>query len=196
MRTVLLIGNDINNATGNYSWDELIDGLINKANLSKIPNKKDKPFPLLYEEIYLNAARQNGFKEQSIKKFIASNTKNLDPNEIHERICRLSIGNILTTNYDLTFERTLGIEAKNVVNKGFIKESLYNLFRFHEANSTKIWHIHGSETTPKSITLGYEHYSGYLQQMFKVEWIKILYSFPLLVESRVSECCYTIVPEV
>ncbi|WP_421895793.1 SIR2 family protein [Marinoscillum sp.] len=71
----------------------------------------------------------------------------------------------LTTNYDLSFEKTAGLSPKKCVNKGFIKENLYNVFRYHQTNNHKIWHIHGSETTPKTITLGYEHYSGYLQQM-------------------------------
>ena len=165
MNKVLLVGNDINNINSRYSWDELINDLMDSANLKKKLSKKDKPFPMLYEEIYLNAARQNGLKELSIKKRIAANTQNLQPNEIHHRICQLGIEHILTTNYDLTLEKSLSLDPKKITNQGCVKENLYSLFRHHAADDQKIWHIHGSETSPQSITLGYEHYSGYLQQM-------------------------------
>ena len=165
MAKVLLIGNDINNATSDYSWKDLIDSLIKFSEISEKPEKANKPFPLLYEEIYLTAARQNGLKELEIKKFIASNTGYLEPNAIHEHVMSLDLENILTTNYDLTFEKCLSTKSSSHTNQGYIKETLYSLFRMHHLDNKKIWHIHGSELVPRSITLGYEHYSGYLQQM-------------------------------
>jgi hypothetical protein len=165
MGKVLLIGNDINNATSDYSWRDLIDGLITFSKIREKPDMANKPFPMLYEEIYLTAARQNGLKELEIKSFIASNTGYLEPNAIHEHVVSLEVENILTTNYDLTCEKCLSKNSGNLTNQGFIKETLYSLFRMHHLERKKIWHIHGSELLPRSITLGYEHYSGYLQQM-------------------------------
>lgn len=161
---VLLIGNDINNATGSYSWSNLINGLLEFAKIDPVKHKDKKPFPLLYEEIYLHSAA-NGITESSIKQFIASQTERLKYNELHKQILRLGIQNILTTNYDLSFEQSLGLSSEQCKNEGVIKESTYSLFRYHKTPEHKIWHIHGSETNPRSITLGYEHYSGYLQQM-------------------------------
>lgn len=165
MEKVLLIGNDINNATSSYSWDDLLDGLISFAQLNNTPDNTNKPFPLLYEEIYLNSARLHGTDEITLKDFIASNTGKLEPNEIHRRIMGMDVKDIFTTNYDLTLEKCLNVSLKNISNRGFIRETLYSLFRLHQVDSKRIWHIHGSEVTPRSITLGYEHYSGYLQQM-------------------------------
>jgi hypothetical protein len=161
----LLIGNDINNVTETYSWNDLITGLLSYFQIDGTVNLKDKPFPLLYEEIYLNSALRYQTPERRLKAYIASQTRNLNPNELHKSIIELGIENILTTNYDLSFERAIGLKEKDCTNKGFIKESLYSMFRCHKAGNNSIWHIHGSETSPKSITLGYEHYSGYLQQM-------------------------------
>lgn len=161
----LLIGNDINNATENYSWKDLITGLLDYAKIEKKVNIENKPFPLLYEEIYLKSFQNYSTPESRIKKYIASQTRKLNNNILHSEILGLGIENILTTNYDLLFETASNIDKKKCVNKGLIKESLYSLFRFHQTENHKIWHIHGSETTPKTITLGYEHYSGYLQQM-------------------------------
>lgn len=162
---VLLIGNDINNATESYSWSDLIDRLIHFAKIDKAISKVNKPFPLLYEEIYLRSAAEFSTIESSIKKFIASETERLKPNPLHSAILDLGVENLLTTNYDLSFEKASGTDLKKCKNQGIIKENTYNLFRYHKTDRHKIWHIHGSETNPNSITLGYEHYSGYLQQM-------------------------------
>jgi hypothetical protein len=62
-------------------------------------------------------------------------------------------------------EEVIAKDPKKLKNTGFIKESLYNIFRKNSVNDINFWHIHGSELTPQSITLGYEHYGGYLQQM-------------------------------
>nr|WP_322624298.1 SIR2 family protein [uncultured Flavobacterium sp.] len=165
MEKVLLIGNDINNATGPYSWANLINGLMEYADATPPINTENKPFPMLYEEIYLNAVKRHAAPEMRIKKFIAAQTRNMESNELHKNILDLEIPNILTTNYDLCFEKTLGFKEKYCKNRGIIQENVYSLFRFHNTDSHKIWHIHGSQTMPGSITLGYEHYGGYLQQM-------------------------------
>lgn len=162
---VLLVGNDINNASGSYSWSDLINRLLDFTKTDRGINKVNKPFPLLYEEIYLRSAAEFGTTESSIKKFIASETERLKPNPLHTAILDLGIENLLTTNYDLSFEKASGTDLKKCKNQGIIKENTYNLFRYHKTDHHKIWHIHGIETNPKSITLGYEHYSGYLQQM-------------------------------
>lgn len=164
-KRVLLIGNDINNATESYSWNDLINGLLEYAKIDRNINKIDKPFPMLYEEIYLNSRRAHNTPESRLKKYIASNTRKLRPNQLHESVLGLGIENILTTNYDLSFEKATGVDHGKITNRGFIKESSYNMFRYHDTGKHRIWHIHGSQTVPNTITLGYEHYSGYLQQM-------------------------------
>jgi hypothetical protein len=59
-----------------------------------------------------------------------------------------------------------GSRTKTVVkNSGKIRESKYSIFRHNRINGTRVWHIHGECNVPGSITLGYEHYSGQLQQM-------------------------------
>jgi hypothetical protein len=147
-----------------YSWQNLIENLISFSDLNGIIRIDNKPFPLLYEEIYLNAIRSGRKNESELKQFIATETTRLRSNIIHSNIMSLNVTNILTTNYDLLLEYST--QKKGIFeNAGLIKENTYNLFRCHSLGSKNIWHIHGCENTPKSITLGYEHYSGYLQQM-------------------------------
>ena len=99
---VLLVGNDINNATAGYSWKDLLEDLMSFMQLKRVRNMENKPFPLFYEEIFLATAVKGNSDEYGVKKFIAEKVMQLQPNSIHEQILELGCENILTTNYDLS----------------------------------------------------------------------------------------------
>ena len=162
--SVLLIGNGINNINNKESWINLLKAISKKCKVSrKVGINNDKPFPLLYEEIYL---KSNSISELSLKRFIANEVKNIQENEIHKLIRYIGFKDIITTNYEYTLQGINGSMKKTVIkNKGKILESRYSIFRHNEINGTRFWHIHGECNVAGSITLGYEHYSGQLQQM-------------------------------
>lgn len=162
---VLLIGNGINNINQDYRWIDLINNLINYIGASGQIRVDNKPFPMLYEEIFVEAVKNRKFKENDIKNFIAQEVSHLEPNDIHRQILETGIENILTTNYDLTLEKQFVQTTNTLRNNGTVKESTFSLFRHYKINKNNFWHIHGDANTSGSITLGYEHYSGYLQQM-------------------------------
>lgn len=162
---VLLIGNGINNIAQDYRWIDLINNLINYIGASGQIRVEDKPFPMLYEEIFVEAVKNRQFKESDIKDFIAREVSNLEPNEVHTSIIESGFENLLTTNYDLTLEKKYIQTPGELKNCGEVKESTFSLFRHYKINKTRFWHIHGDANISGSITLGYEHYSGYLQQM-------------------------------
>jgi hypothetical protein len=163
---VLLLGNGVNNLTNVYTWRNLIEDLISFSGAEGTVRVAAKPFPLLYEEIYLNAVRNRGVKELELKAFIAEKVLALHPNEIHARIMAMGLTDILTTNYEYTLEAAVGADTKKgLKNKGLVTETTYSLFRYVEAGTSRIWHIHGECNRPQTINLGYEQYSGYLQQM-------------------------------
>lgn len=162
---VFLIGNGINNINTTYTWYDLIEDLIKYIGAKGQINTVNKPFPLLYEEIVANAIRKKNISETDIKQFIAGQITKLQPNEIHRRIIASGIQHILTTNYDFTLEQLLTPQTEQLKNEGAVKENLYSIFRHNQLKDKFIWHIHGDRNHLSSITLGYEHYSGYLQQM-------------------------------
>lgn len=162
---VFLIGNDINNATSTYSWENLLIDLTKFAGLKSVPNLMSKPFPLVYEEIILKALANKSILERDLKKYIASKIVLLEPNTIHEAIVNSGVQHILTTNYDNTLENALGTTIKKINNNGCIKEVSFSLFRKNTISNTNFWHIHGIAENAQSITLGFEHYGGYLQHM-------------------------------
>jgi hypothetical protein len=164
-KNVLLLGNGINDVTNSYKWMDLINDIVNFLDIKSLNGLKEKPFPLLYEEIFLTNLRGKKVSEFEIKSFIAEKIKRITPNKVHELIKSLNLTDIMTTNYDYTIEKSLGDSSEVLNDKGVVKQNLYNIFRHTEVNGCKVWHIHGELDRPNTILLGYEHYSGQLQQM-------------------------------
>lgn len=162
---VFLIGNGINNINTSYTWHKLLDDLIKYTGAKGQIQIDNKPFPLLYEEIVAQAIRKNKVPEIEIKQFIIEQICKLKANEVHQQIIGSGVQHILTTNYDFTLEQVLTDQTDLLKNEGAVKENLYSIFRHHQLNNKYFWHIHGDRNHLSSITLGYEHYSGYLQQM-------------------------------
>ncbi|MFQ2180393.1 SIR2 family protein [Aeromonas veronii] len=160
----VLVGNDINNVNPGNSWSDLLAKLTKHLSIS-VEFPQDKPFPLAYEEICFKAIKNGAHTENDIKKFVAKHVENIKPSFIHKAIIDLNVDDIITTNYDLSLELAMTTNINRLTNSGFIAERKYNIFRNHKIDSKRFWHIHGSANTHLSITLGYEHYSGYLQQM-------------------------------
>lgn len=158
---VLLIGNDINNISSGQSWKDLLQDIINFCHAGEFVELDDKkPFPLLYEEIFLTAAKHNRIREKDLKSFIAIKVAEIKANPLHQAIRELAPAHILTTNYEFTLEGRIPLE-----NTSIIKEKFYSIFRCYEVDNIRYWHVHGDCLNPMSINLGFEHYGGQLQLM-------------------------------
>lgn len=155
----LLVGNDINNISPGISWSDLLTNIKAKYQLTGLENGQ-KPFPMLYEEIFLNAIKMQQLNERELKTYISDSVSQIKQNEIHQLIRFLPTRNIITTNYEFSLE---GPTAK--VNTSLVRETTYSVFRRHETADKTFWHIHGDCDNPTSINLGYEHYCGQLQKM-------------------------------
>lgn len=158
---VLLIGNDINNISRGQSWKDLLGDIISfcHANDTVVLDEK-KPFPLLYEEIFLTASKNHRIREKDLKSFIAIKAAEIKGNGIHSAIRALKPAHILTTNYEFTLEGITPLENTSIINEKF-----YSIFRKYSVNDINYWHIHGDCLNPMSINLGFEHYGGQLQLM-------------------------------
>ncbi|TCD18945.1 hypothetical protein EZ456_20835 [Pedobacter psychrodurus] len=158
----LLVGNHFNDLGTGVTWTNLLNKITDFCGVSQqIVFHDKKPFPLLYEEIFLSALQRNGrIEEKALKIFIAEQVAKITQNEIHEAIRALQPAHVMTTNYDYSLQ---GIApAKNL---GIVNETLYSIFRKNECDRTTYWHLHGESNYPLSINLGYEHYCGQLQNM-------------------------------
>lgn len=161
---VLFVGNGINNVNNEnkLSWKSILNKLKKEYKLD-IKDNPEKPFPLLFEQIISDILRSGG-REFEAKEFIGGLMKNLSPEKLHKEIVSMGFKNIITSNYDLTLEKSL-IDSIKHKNQGVIKETRQNLFRKYTIEDCNFWHMHGTILAPDTIALGYEHYTAYLHKM-------------------------------
>jgi SIR2-like protein len=165
MAISLLMGNGINRLTNREaSWEHVLQALVAmNPTHSGLEFVKQKPFALIYEEILLaRTTPKTQADEHGMKKRIAEVVGALSSNDFHRRIIKSGTKHILTTNYDYGFEKASGLRSTRT---NLARESKYSVFRRREVGSSFVWHIHGEAEVPNSITLGYDQYSGYLQQL-------------------------------
>jgi len=165
---VLFVGNGINNTISRYEWKSLLKNIAHEMNMDGQINFENKPFPLIYEEIYLNSIKKKRNKNnirKRLKNFIISEIENWSPCPIHEKIIEKNSKNIITTNYDYTLEKVLNRNIVTPKNSGKVDENKYSIFRKNIINNTTFWHIHGEQKDWRTINLGYEQYCGYLQRI-------------------------------
>lgn len=164
---VLLLGNGVNKINNNTGWDELLNVLHENfyADTNETFNDiKNKPFPLVYEQIVMwQLSKGNRLIEKDLKTIIAQNTSSISSNEVHSAVNNGKWKHIITSNYEFNF---MG-EGKSgkLINSGCIAETKYSIFRHYENSKKKYWHLHGDIQNLESINLGYEHYCGQLQKM-------------------------------
>jgi hypothetical protein len=157
----VLIGNGINNIAGKNSWESIIADIGSFCEIDfKIDDDRKRNFPILYEEIFLSAARRKKIKEPAIKERIAQWAKKVEQNPLHDFIRSLKTKNIITTNYDFSLEGEFPDK-----NEGTIQERLYSVFRKYTVSKKNFWHVHGDCLYPQSINLGFEHYVGQTQNV-------------------------------
>lgn len=139
---VLFIGNDINNVNNNRSWEELLLEITTFLNVNnELSNIKSKPFPLLYEAIFLRALAKGRNPEGPLKKEIARLVSEIKPNSIHKRIMSFELPNILTANYEYSLQQASKYRQQTLSNLGHIDESTYSVFRHNKTSKSNIWEI-------------------------------------------------------
>lgn len=166
MATSVLIGNGIN-LIGNQdaSWERVLRALVPESTLSHsaLEYMQHKPLTLVYEEILLTQRSNNKrIDEAAMKKKIAELVDALQFNDFHRRVMESRIRNVITTNYDYSFEKSTGLPYPRKLSK---RENKYSVFRRRAVGNKFVWHIHGEVEVPNTITLGYDQYSGYLQKL-------------------------------
>lgn len=159
----LLLGNGPNRIShAGFSWLQVLEQLAAFSGSRKVlQHSVAKPFSLLYEEFALRCVRK-GKLESDLKKRVAALMKGMAHNGLHGRIAGFGFRHILTTNYDYCLESAAGVIARSA---NLREEKRYNLFRRRNLNNSNIWHIHGEVDRSRTITLGHDHYVGYLNKI-------------------------------
>lgn len=160
-KNALFVGNGINLLGTTISWEEMLKDIIrNMKKDENVVSFDNKPYPLLYEEIFARGIKYVDYDEKKIKERIHNSTRTIESNIYHNKLMSLPFENILTTNYDYCLENSFEGLSNNTNH-----EKKYSLFRKRITGSKNIWHIHGELDHKESLMLGYEHYVGALQKM-------------------------------
>jgi hypothetical protein len=190
MKRALLIGNGVNRLKPeeSYSWGDLLSKLKDQGDFPVDLNNSLKPFPLAFDEV-LHANKSELELKEKLRKLKKKIRESIERqlehkngwNEYHRKLVFLGYDDILTTNYDYSFQLSADenfFERKTdwAVNKQEYKHSLKRCYAIPEIN-TKIWHIHGelfdsrnlsdesSYYHEESIMIGYAHYVSYLNKI-------------------------------
>ena len=156
--TSYLIGNGINRAAGSGpSWSDVLTCLDGRKRL-RVDQLQSKPFPLVFQE--LTARYWPDVKSKTLRRMVARQVGKIGPGDLHARLLKRSVQNILTTNYDYAIEKATEHEPGN-----WESSTKYSIFRHRVAKGKRIWHLHGEVDEPRSIMLGYDHYTGAVQRM-------------------------------
>lgn len=163
-RKVLFVGNGINRLEGNDgSWEFVLNSLASSLNEKIALNfLKEKPFTLVFDEIFLNTKRRSSEREIELKKHVAELVEKIPRNKYHDGFVNSPVKHIITPNYDYNFENASKFPHKEANLK---KETKYSLFRRRKVGSTSVWHMHGEARVPNSVMLGHDQYSGYMQKL-------------------------------
>lgn len=150
----------------NPCWAKLLKNVAAQIGVGAAGSEHDgTPYPLLYERLLLEARKKNGWTERKLKASIAKEVALVKADDLHSRIRALPVSDIMTTNYDHSLEQP-SHASKEAANRGIIDERRYSLFRHRPIGAKqRLWYVHGDVRRPGSMLLGYEQYSGYLQQM-------------------------------
>ena len=173
---VLLGGNGPNRGRPGYAWRALLKALGSVTSTTE-PFQFDfgKPFPMIFEELYLHGARTSGVTEAQLKSLTAKHIGQIAPGAAHQRAVGLKFNHILTTNYDLALEEAVGGKNGTPKNEAPVKETRYSIFRRNVVDERVIWHLHGDYREHGTINLGYEHYGSFLGQIRAYVTIGVTY---------------------
>lgn len=161
----ILLGNGLNRCLEHsISWGELLSETAEKLGVQYNP---EISMPLEFERIVncflsKNERESKGNVYDEIKKQIAEKvcSVKLPENALHRQLKRLSIQNIMTTNYDYLLEY--------VYNDDYIGISGRNKYIFERTSIQKgipFFHLHGIASNTQSLCLGYEHYMGVVEHL-------------------------------
>ena len=166
-KNAYLFGNGINRTVNTiedrYKWENLLNDLNEWFANNRVSNIKDKPFPMVYDEIVNYSLRNGNSNESYVKSFIKSKIDKIRPNNRYSILERVRNSEILTTNYDYLIENALDYNWKrSPINR---LEYYYSIYRYQQTSSSKVWHIHGEQADSRSLLLGFRHYINYASKV-------------------------------
>lgn len=203
---ILLIGNGINRAFNDVSWNEFLDLIKDNEKFPYDSNEYNLPMPLkatmLTNDRFCDSINNVLSEYNSLKTETPISKINL-----LKRIMDLNFDYVLTTNYTYEIEEAL-IGDSNLSNNQITKMQKYigveraeNIYHFHTFNRVErdnynndIWHIHGQLRKPGSIVADHNMYcrliTNYAKLLDTSLNLKIKGKEPIIINDWVNAFVY------
>ncbi len=178
----LLIGNGLNRCSQkkNVEWNAVLYSILEHFGFTDVKDIYFDSYPLKFEYIMntINSDENNSstpidnyrLAKEFVIKYLDDNLGNLH-SEFSEAIKGLNLNSILTTNYDLSIEKTFNTYKYTKTAREQFKSNSENRRLITNPTSTlshiRFYHVHGIDAEPESICLGYEQYSMILSELRK-----------------------------
>ncbi|MBK1973906.1 SIR2 family protein, partial [Campylobacter sp. TTU-622] len=163
----IFAGAGISANSGLPTWNELIEDISEKL----YGDKKQKEDNLVLAEKFYNQFGEN-YYYQKLNEYISNNKQ---PNDLHKKIVKLNLKNLITTNWDNLFEKAIDDEG-----------CFYNIIKKDEdigfaTGFSKLIKMHGS-LEDQNIVFKEEDYLKYSNNFPLIEnYIKGIFSTDLVV---------------
>ena len=169
---ILLLGNGLNRAYKNGSWNDMLRAITQREDL---PANLNSPMPLqaiLASNDHLSATLHT----QEFAQTWYGKLNGAEQRAMYNKLLDLSVTDILTTNYSYELEAA-ALDCRNVTEKQIKKlvhhtaqvsrcESRGRFFTYNQLpNDKRVWHIHGEARTPDSMVLGHYFYGNTVARM-------------------------------
>lgn len=168
---VLLVGNGINLAFKDPSWEKMIqDQLqISGINLQYEDIKRIPPTM----QIVIATQDQVNLRLKGIARALESRSLSKERAAFLNQILSTSADAILTTNYSFELERAAGFNGSvnsyrsKLIRTHTVPESQdgFRLYQYYPIAGSSIWHIHGDIAKPKSMVMGHYYYGKLLRDI-------------------------------
>lgn len=169
---ILLLGNGINRAYDNGSWNDMLRAITHREDL---PATLSSPMPLqaiLASNDHLSTALHTPeFAQTWYGKL-----DNAEQRALYNKLLDLPVTDILTTNYSYELE-TAALDCNTVTEKQIKKLAQHTaqvsrceirgrFYTYNQLpNDKRVWHIHGEARTPDSMVLGHYFYGNTVARM-------------------------------
>lgn len=177
MKQTLLVGNGVSRLinSAKLDWKTVLESTMDPDLLflgdTEVKGHDSIPYTHMYEDILLNDKyKKSSLNSPDVKSIIKAHINDVvssssckDFNKVAERLIKLDVNHLLTTNYEYTLAKVL--EEQGFKDGESRQQTIYSTRRKHpyknkDGRELDLWYIHGELNYLNSMMLGYDHYCG------------------------------------
>ncbi|MBO4374859.1 MAG: hypothetical protein J5829_07105 [Lachnospiraceae bacterium] len=174
---ILFLGNGLNQAFGEASWDRVIEMLsTGEFDYDETVFAEIQKMPYALQTILISSDSVNEGMSQ-IAESMLPRALSPEHSELLHDYTKVGFDAILTTNYSYEIETSLNPEFSVSLGKaskyrfssktGSRPQEQFGIYKYYYINNCRIWHVHGEAAHPNSMVMGHYYYGKLLSEIQK-----------------------------